>query len=168
MVTSRLIIMLTLLLILNVGCANENKVSKKTKEDPIEQPKVDFKAEELLNSWVSMWNTYDLSLVDKLFLTNSKATYLSSEKEGLIKGINAVRNHHEGFGFVKGGKVQENKLWLEDIQTEVFWPVAVVKGIWFFRRGPEDSGKIQRGPVTFVYVQSGNEYRIAHVHFSNY
>jgi len=28
-----------------------------------------------------------------------------------------------------------------------------------------EGGKVQRGPVTLVYVQSGDERRIAHAHF---
>jgi hypothetical protein len=70
-------------------------------------------------------------MVDKLFLKDSRLTYFSSAKQGIIKGIEAIRRHHEEFGFVEGGKVQ-------------------------------------RGPVTLVYVQSGDERRIAHAHFSNY
>ena len=117
----------------------------------------------VVDAWVSMWNSYDLSMVDKLFLKDSRLTYFSSEKQGIIKGLEAIRRHHEGFGFVEGGKVQPNKLWLEDMQTEIFGSTAIVKAIWFFQRGGE--GKVQRGPVTLVYVQSGDEYRIAHAHF---
>ena len=115
-----------------------------------------------------MWNSYDLSLVDKLFLQDLRLTYFSSEKEGLIKGIAAVREHHRSFGFVEGGKVQDNKLWVEGLHTNIYRPVAVVTGVWFFRRGPEGSGEITRGPVTFVYVQDGKEYRLAHLHFADY
>ena len=118
-----------------------------------------------MEAWVAMWNSYDLNLVDKLFLESSQLTYFSSEKEGVIRGIEAVREHHQGFGFVVGGKTQENKLWVEDIQTDVFGKTAVVTGIWFFQRS---SGEIQRGPVTIVYTQVENEYRIAHMHFANY
>ena len=72
-----------------------------------------FQVEELVNSWTAMWNSYDLSMVDKLFLQDSRVSYFSSEREGLIKGFDAVREHHAGFGFVEGGKSQENRLWLE-------------------------------------------------------
>ncbi len=79
-----------------------------------------FQTDEVVGQWVSMWNTYDLSLVDSLFLTDNRLTYFSSEKEGLIRGIEAVREHHVGFGFVEGGKEQENTLWLDDLQTQSF------------------------------------------------
>jgi len=120
----------------------------------------------LIDAWVSMWKTYDLSLVDGLFLNNQTVTYFSSEKEGVVKGIVALRKHHEEFGFVRGGKVQPNRLWLEDADIEQHGPTAIVTAIWCFKRG--DSETVRRGPVTFVYVHSGKEYRIAHAHFSNY
>lgn len=129
---------------------------------------MEFNTEEVVSAWVSMWNTYDLSLVDQLFLADARVTYFSSEKEGLIKGIEALREHHQGFGFVEGGKVQPNKLWVESLHTMVYGPVAIVNGVWFFRRGSDDSGEPQRGPVTIVYVQIGDEYRIAHMHFAHY
>jgi hypothetical protein len=112
-----------------------------------------------------MWNSYDLSQVNELFLTDSNLTYFSSEREGVIKGIQAVREHHRGFGFVEGGKVQENELWVEDLHTSDLGSFAIVTGIWFFRRA---SGEIQRGPVTFVYVQKGDDYLLAHLNFANY
>lgn len=127
-----------------------------------------FDAQEQVNEWISMWNEYNLSKVDELFLADDRITYFSSEKEGLIKGPEAVREHHRGFGFVEGGKIQENKLWVEDLQANVFSPVVIVTGIWFFRRGPEGSKDISRGPVTFVYIQEEKEYRLAHLHFSEY
>lgn len=121
-----------------------------------------------VNAWVSMWNEYNLTMVDKLFLTDDRITYFSSEKEGLIKGIEAVREHHAGFGFIEGGKVQDNKLWVEDLQINVYLSAAVAAGIWYFRRGPEGSKEITRGPVTFVYVREEGEFRLAHLHFSEY
>lgn len=120
----------------------------------------------VVDAWVSMWNTYDLSMVEKLFLDDPRVTYFSSEKEGLVKGIDGLLKHHEDFGFVRGGKGQPNRLWLEDTQIEVFGEAAIVKAVWCFRRG--GSEKVQRGPVTLVYTPSGDEYRIAHAHFSNY
>lgn len=44
---------------------------------------------------------------EKLFLKDDRVTYFSSEKQGVIKGYEALLKHHEGFGFVKGGKVSE-------------------------------------------------------------
>jgi ketosteroid isomerase-like protein len=121
--------------------------------------------EQLLEAWVAVWNSYDLNQVDRLFLKDDRLTYFSSEKEGLIRGIEAVREHHRKFGFVEGGKVSENKLWLKDLQVSDFGPVAVAAAIWIFRRA---SGQEQRGPVTFVCVKEEGEYRLVHLHFSNY
>ena len=119
-----------------------------------------------VDDWVSIWNSYDLSRVDRLFLNDPRVTYFSSERRGLIKGIDALIKHHEGFGFVRGGKVQPNKLWLEDVDVEDFGKTAIVTAIWCFRRG--DSESVQRGPVTLVFVRVGDEYRIAHANFSSY
>ncbi len=146
----------------------KNKQQKNTKGDHKEEFNLNFDVKELISAWVVMWNSYDLSLVDQLFLTDSRVTYFSSEKEGLIKGINTIREHHKGFGFVEGGKVQSNKLWVEDLHTIMYGPVGLVTGVWYFRRGEKDTGKTQHGAVTIVYVQTGNEYRIAHMHFANY
>ena len=124
--------------------------------------------QELITSWVGMWNSYDLTMVDKLFLHDSRASYFSSEKEGLIQGIDALREHHVGFGFVDGGKNQENKLWVEDVQVSDFGKVAVVTGIWYFQRGSDDPENVQKGPFTFVCVRQGEEWRLAHLNFSEY
>ena len=109
-----------------------------------------------------------LSSVERNFFTSprgSLTTYFSSEKEGVIKGIEAVREHHRGFGFVNGGKSSDNKLWVEDLYTTDFDSAVVVTGIWRFRRA---TGQEQRGPLTFVYVKRGEEYRLAHLNFGNY
>ena len=127
-----------------------------------------FDTETIVGQWVSMWNTYDLSMVDSLFITDERLTYFSSEKEGLIRGIEAVREHHVGFGFVEGGKDQQNELWVEDLQRQSFGDVATVEGVWYFRNVSADSSTTQKGPVTFVYVFDEKQYRIAHVHFANY
>jgi hypothetical protein len=127
-----------------------------------------FDAQSYVNAWVDLWNTYDLAQVDELSLTDSSVTYFSSEREGLITGIEAVRAHHEGFGFVSGGRAAEQDLWVEDIHSAVFWPAAIVTGVWFFgdRDGAPDEA--QRGPFTFVYVQRGDIYRLAHLNFGTY
>jgi hypothetical protein len=124
-----------------------------------------FEVERIVGEWVAMWNSYDLSQIDRLFLTDENLTYFSSEREGAIRGIEAVREHHRGFGFVEGGKVSENELWVEDLDAADFGRAVVVTGIWFFRRS---TGQVQRGPVTFVYVKKGGEYRLAHLNFGNY
>jgi ketosteroid isomerase-like protein len=124
--------------------------------------------QELMDSWVAMWNSYDLKMVDKLFLQDSRVSYFSSEKEGLIQGIDAVRKHHAGFGFVDGGKIQENKLWVDEIQLSDFETTAVVAGIWYFQRESNDAASVQKGPFTFVCVRQGQEWRLAHLNFSEY
>jgi hypothetical protein len=128
----------------------------------------EFNTQEIVGKWVTFWNTYDLNMVDSLFITDNRLTYFSSEKEGIIRGIDAVREHHKGFGFVSGGKHTLNKLWLDSLQTDVFNSVAVVTGIWYFQKGASDTTTIQRGPVTAVYVKDGKEFKIAHMNFSSY
>ena len=77
------------------------------------QPLVDTPGPEaLVEAWVEMWNTYDLNQVDALFLDDARLSYFSSEREGLIRGMEAVREHHVGFGFAPGGIDQPNRLWL--------------------------------------------------------
>jgi len=127
-----------------------------------------FDMETEMDKWTSMWNTYDLSMVDSLFLTNDRVTYFSSEKEGLITGIEAVKEHHIGFGFVPGGKIHPNRLWLEELNAQSFGEVTTVAGIWFFETVDGENTEISKGPVTFVYLLTESGYRIAHVHFANY
>lgn len=133
---------------------------------PASQQKAPFHADALIAAWVEMWNRYDLAQVRTLFLADSSVTYFSSEKEGLIVGIDAVEQHHAGFGFVPGGKPPQNRLWVENLHAQLFWPAAVVTGTWYFQR--QGVAAAQRGPFTFVYVQRGAEYRIAHAQFGNY
>ena len=102
----------------------------------------------------------------RLFLDDGRVTYFSSEKQGLIKGIDSLVRHHEEFGFVAGGKETGNRLWLEDVDIEEFADSAAVKADWLFQR--KGSDRAQRGPVTILYVKAGEGWRIAHVHFSNY
>ena len=124
-----------------------------------------FNTEHWVNAWVEAWNTYDLDKVDRLFLHDDRLTYFSSEREGSLIGIEAVREHHRGFGFVEGGKEQPNTLRVEDRITSIYGTTAVVTGIWFFERPDRP---VQRGPVTFVYISEGDEYRLVHMHFSGY
>ncbi len=121
---------------------------------------------ELVDNWISLWNNYDLDEVHNLFLNDDRVTYFSSEKEGIVKGFQALIDHHREFGFIKGGKSSLNKLWLEDIDIEFFNDSAIVTGIWFFRRG--ESNMDQKGPVTLVYIRVGDTFRIAHANFGNY
>lgn len=114
----------------------------------------------LMRDWEKSWNTYDLNEVNRLFVNDSSVTYFSSERAGLIHGIDSLHRHHEGFGFVRGGKVSVNKLWLAGIR---YLPSAIT-ATWFFQR---PGSPAQRGPVTFILKKDGKGYRIAHAHFSN-
>jgi ketosteroid isomerase-like protein len=120
----------------------------------------------LIDNWVTLWNTYDLDEVHNLFLNDDRVTYFSSEKEGIVKGFQALIDHHQGFGFIKGGKSSLNKLWLEDVDIAVFNDSAIITGIWYFRRN--GSNRDQKGPVTLVYIRDSDTFRIAHANFSNY
>ena len=120
----------------------------------------------LVDEWVAIWNNYDLSKVPDLFLEDERVTYFSSEKEGAVIGFDALMEHHREFGFVEGGKESPNRLWLEDINIAVYEGSAVVTAIWYFSRG--GSPETQKGPVTLVYVESADGYKIAHANFSNY
>lgn len=114
----------------------------------------------LLAAWEKSWNTYDLNEVRRLFVADQSVTYFSSERAGLIQGIDSLVKHHRGFGFVEGGKASTNRLWLTEVQHRSLSVIA----IWHFQRpgNPE-----QRGPVTFILQPDGTGYRIAHAHFSN-
>ena len=120
----------------------------------------------LVDSWVDMWNAYDLNRVRDLFLVDESLSYFSSEREGAFFGIGAVEDHHLGFGFVPGGKVQPNKLWLEDLRFFAHGDAVVVTGIWYFQPLSRSS---MWGPVTFVCTPGGGQrYRFSHVNFGNY
>lgn len=125
----------------------------------------DFDLHKVIDRWVNMWDTYDLAQVDKLFLPSPEITYFSSEKETVMKGIEAVREHHLNFGFVDGGKKTQSKLWVEDLHALTLGTAAVVTGIWFFS---QSAWKTQYGPFTFVYTQKDNDFLLAHVHFGKY
>jgi ketosteroid isomerase-like protein len=128
----------------------------------------DPEAARLVERWVALWNSYDLDVVDELFLADARVTYFSSEKEGLIRGIDAVREHHKGFGFVSGGKKAARELWVQDLESDVFGDTAVVTATWFFgskKASPEEN---QRGPMTLVLVRLDGSYRLAHLHFASY
>lgn len=118
-----------------------------------------------LQAWVFMWNTYDLKEVDRLFPEPPAPTYFSSEKEGVLRGLEALRAHHAGFGFVPGGKLQQNRLWLENQTVELFGDTAVVTATWFFQKS---DGRIQRGPLTMVLARREGRTGIVHAHFANW
>jgi hypothetical protein len=118
----------------------------------------------LLDRWERSWNTYDLREVDSLFFRDNSVTYFSSEKGGLITGVDRLREHHAGFGFVAGGKASPNRLWLADTTTRWHGRVATVLATWNFRR---EDGTQQSGPVTLVIAPRGRGFRISHAHFAN-
>jgi ketosteroid isomerase-like protein len=120
----------------------------------------------LVADWVEMWNSYDLDQVGRLFLGDDRLTYFSSEKEGLIRGMEAVLEHHRGFGFVPGGGEKSSRLWMEDVGIDLMRDAATVTGIWYFQ-ADSDSGP-QRGPVTIVCLRTGSGWRFVHMNFSEY
>jgi len=129
-------VILTLAFVSTIGCLSIESDSTYLKSsDTI----IKFDADRLLQDWVDMWNSYDLSQVDNLFLTDEHVTYFSSEKQGVIVGIDAVREHHAGFGFAPGGAQKDTKLWLDDTHTEFYATTAVVTGLWYFEKGPTDN-----------------------------
>jgi len=120
----------------------------------------------LVEAWTAFWNSYDLDAVDDLFLADSSLTYFSSEREGLLRGIAAVREHHAGFDFVPGGRTSDTRLWLEEVGIDLFADSAIVTGLWYFTRTGEEG--VQRGPVTALCVRTPAGWRIAHMNFSTY
>jgi ketosteroid isomerase-like protein len=125
----------------------------------------DFDGVREVEAWVDMWNHFDLDGVDALFVRDARVTYFSSEKPGLIAGIDALREHHRGFGFVPGGADRGSRLWLEEVQAHTYGRVVLVTATWFFQRRGSD--KAQRGPVTLVLLNDGGGCRITHAHFAN-
>ncbi len=119
----------------------------------------------LINKWVEMWNNYDLAAVDALFARDERLSYFSSEKSGVIRGIQALLEHHRGFGFCMGGKKPNHRLWIEDLHTELYESAAVGTAVWFFEK---NTGKRQSGPVTFVIHVIAGKPKFVHMHFANY
>lgn len=114
----------------------------------------------LITAWEKSWNTYNLDDVTQLFVNDSSVTYFSSERAGLIHGIDSLTKHHRSFGFVPGGKSSSNRLWL----TETRYLSNAATATWHFQR---PGSPIQQGPVTFILKSVPGGYRIAHAHFSN-
>jgi len=122
----------------------------------------------LMKQWLELWRTYDLNMLDEIFWNDPQLTYFSSEKRGLIKGFDALKPHHEGFGFVAGGKLASRSLWLEDIHITLHQATAVVDAIWYFGDKQMPRDHVQQGPCTFVIIKDEDRAKIAHVHFGNY
>ena len=133
--------------------------------DDVRDPVGRFDGAREVRAWVDMWNRFDLDRVDALFIHDARLTYFSSEKPGLIAGIDAVRQHHRGFGFVPGGADRGSRLWLETVQAHTYGNVVVVTATWLFQRA--GSATAQRGPVTLLLLGDGGKCRIAHAHFAN-
>jgi len=123
----------------------------------------------VIDKWLELWETYDVNMLDEIFLDSDELTYFSSEKEGLMKGFDQLKPHHIGFGLVEGGKTPDKTLWLEAIETRIYNGSAMVGGIWYFgdKSHPKDS--IAKGPVTFVLTKDQKgAVKIMHTHFANY
>jgi hypothetical protein len=129
---------------------------------------VTFDAQAHVDAWVGLWNSYDLSALEEVFLWDSTVTYLSSEREGLIRGPAGVREHHRSMGFVEGGTPPQQELWVDDVEAHVYGTTAIVTAVWFFGDRAARADSIQRGPMTMVYVLADDQYRIAHMHFADY
>jgi hypothetical protein len=161
----------SLALAVAVACAPGEPAGSGAETDAATLPAT-FDTEANLAAWLELWATYDLDKVDELFLVDPPPTYFSSEKQGLIVGLDAIREHHAGFGFVPGGSQPTSELWLEEVHSELFGTTAVVNAIWYFgdrsAASPGGPGAVQRGPMTAVYVLDGDTYKIAHMSFSEY
>ncbi|WP_347924397.1 hypothetical protein [Pontimicrobium sp. SW4] len=156
---------LVLVLLLFIACNTTTK-----NELPVQEVKLtENEVSPIIDKWLKLWETYDVNMLDEIFLESDELTYFSSEKEGLMKGYKELKPHHIGFGFTEGGKKPEKALWLEDLETRIYNGSAMVGGIWYFgdRSLPKDS--ISKGPVTFVLIKDENgATKIAHTHFANY
>ena len=120
----------------------------------------------LIDRWVAMWNSYDLREVEKIFVQGDSVSYFSSEYKGLVRGSAALKQHHERFGFVPGGKKAENRLWLEDMTiVPTSGTSSLVTAKWLFER--PGGAPPQAGPVSFVLMRTEGGWRILHAHFSN-
>jgi ketosteroid isomerase-like protein len=122
---------------------------------------------QLLDSWVELWETYDLDTVPALFLQNDALTYFSSETEGLIEGFDRIVEHHRGFGFVSGGEARDQLIWVRNVRIEEFGDTAFIGAIWYFG-DPDSPADAQRGPMSVLAVRTADGYRIAHMHFATY
>lgn len=122
----------------------------------------------VVNKWLNLWATYDLNLLEEIFYQSEDLTYFSSEKEGLIKGYSNMLPHHEGFGFVEGGKEPPVDLWLEEIETRINGETALVAAIWYNGDKTAVHDSIPHGPVTFVMLRDdAGKVKISHAHFAN-
>ena len=123
----------------------------------------------VIDKWLKLWETYDLNMLDEIFLQTKDLTYFSSEKEGLMIGYQHLKLHHSGFGFVEGGKQPEKSLWLEDMETKIYGGTAMVAAIWYFGDKNIVKDSVSNGPVTFIFIKDKQDnVKIVHTHFANY
>jgi hypothetical protein len=115
-----------------------------------------------------MWNSYDLDEVRELFLDGPGLTYFSSEREGVIRGMDSLLDHHRGFGFLPGGDERASRLWVEGLEEDIFGDAAVLTGTWFFQSDVGSPEGPQKGPVTFVCVRRADGWKFVHMNFSEY
>ncbi len=126
-------------------------------------------SKEVIDKWLQLWKTYDLNMLDDIFLNSNALTYFSSEREGLIEGFEELVPHHIGFGFERGGKKAEKSLWLEKIEIRTYQGSTMVGAVWYFGNKTLPKDSISKGPVTFVLTKDKNGLaKIAHTHFANY
>ena len=121
----------------------------------------------LLDAWVQLWDTYDLDPIAHLFVTDDRLTYFSSETQGLIRGFDAVVEHHRGFGFEAGGAESDPLIWVDDVEIVDLGASAVIGAVWYFG-DPDQPDAAQRGPMTLVALATDDGYRIVHMHFATY
>ncbi len=123
----------------------------------------------VINKQLELWKTYDLNMLDDIFLQTEDLTYFSSEKEGLMIGYQHLKPHHSGFGFVEGGKQPEKSLWLEEIETKIYGETAMVAALWYFGDKNIVKDSVANGPVTFILINDKQDnVKIVHTHFANY
>lgn len=145
--------------------------SVKQKEENTSAPKkiTQGEVEQVMDNWLKLWATYELSMLDQIFYESEDLTYFSSEKEGLMIGFEELIPHHVSFGFLEGGKKPEKSLWLEDIDIRLYGESAVAGGVWYFGDKEVAKDSVSKGPVTFVFLRNDEgEVRIIHTHFANY
>jgi hypothetical protein len=114
-----------------------------------------------------MWNLYDLTLLYSLFSADPAPSYYSSEKRGLIHGLEPIVEHHRELGFMAGGKAQDNRLWLEDVHAQPLGTTAFVTARWFLDKNVGEDRPVEQGLATFVLIQAPDGYRIVHAHLAN-
>jgi imidazolonepropionase-like amidohydrolase len=124
-------------------------------------------ASQALEFWLSLWRSFDLDIMDDLFLRDPALTYFATDSEGQLEGFDAVRTYHLDRGFVSGGAPPEAELWLEDALVADFDDSAVITAVWHFGNRVARSDAA-RGPLTIVVVKTRSGYRISHVNMANY